>query len=162
MDENGVPETSNTAPAQTGQLLIEKANLELRPGSESARAKGCSCPYFDNAKGIGYMGVWGNWVVIEGCPLHMPAKPELKKDGAGWTLVKYGKQWCLERSEFWHENGYINDCDYEDAPEMPDMDHCSENTYKGEPDLDQYRARGFEVLEDPIWWYDKRFKSRKA
>lgn len=40
------------------------------PGSAAAIDKGCICPRLDNAGGLGYMGIRGHYVIVEGCPLH--------------------------------------------------------------------------------------------
>lgn len=40
------------------------------PGGDAARAQGCLCPVLDNARGIGYLGVPGQWVMRTDCPLH--------------------------------------------------------------------------------------------
>ena len=45
---------------------------KLRPGSDTARAAGCTCPVLDNAHGKGYLGQPGTWVMRGGCPLHWP------------------------------------------------------------------------------------------
>lgn len=42
------------------------------PGSDAAIALGCTCPIYDNAHGIGYMGVPGNFVFTARCPVHDP------------------------------------------------------------------------------------------
>lgn len=40
------------------------------PGSDEARAKGCTCPVLDNAHGRGYYCTPGVFVYTENCPLH--------------------------------------------------------------------------------------------
>jgi hypothetical protein len=158
-----VQHISNTDPAK--MTLRQRANLEKSPGSDTALDAGCKCPVLDNAHGIGYHGVWGNWVSSFDCPLHAPvkAKPELKNDGAGWTLVCLEEEdnedggWGIVRTDFWREHGHLDDREYADCPDLPDLEGAAENSFHGDPNLDEYRARGFEVLEDPIWWYDKRF-----
>lgn len=40
------------------------------PGSHDALDKGCKCAVLDNARGRGYMGVSGVFVITESCPLH--------------------------------------------------------------------------------------------
>lgn len=40
------------------------------PGSKEALDMGCECPVLDNARGRGYMGVEGIFVMTESCPLH--------------------------------------------------------------------------------------------
>lgn len=40
------------------------------PGSDEASRSGCTCPIFDNARGAGYLGQPGIYVVQCGCPLH--------------------------------------------------------------------------------------------
>lgn len=50
------------------------------PGSDEAKAAGCTCPRMDNAYGKGYMGGVqdedGNTVFVytEGCPVHTTAR----------------------------------------------------------------------------------------
>ena len=46
----------------------------LKPGSSEAIQAGCLCPVGDNARGAGYLGVPGVYVMVEGCPLHWRAK----------------------------------------------------------------------------------------
>ena len=38
------------------------------PGSRGAIDRGCLCPVLDNAHGVGYLGVEGMYVYVEGCP----------------------------------------------------------------------------------------------
>lgn len=40
------------------------------PGSEEARAMGCTCPIFDNNFGKGYLGQEGVFVYNMACPIH--------------------------------------------------------------------------------------------
>lgn len=41
------------------------------PGSDEARALGCTCPIMDNNRGK--WKPWpGDWWINEGCPLHWP------------------------------------------------------------------------------------------
>jgi len=42
------------------------------PGSDEAIMMGCTCAVIDNAHGIGYHGIPGQWIYTEGCPLHWP------------------------------------------------------------------------------------------
>lgn len=51
--------------------------MSPNPGSDEAKAQGCTCPVWDNAHGKGYMGgvedpISGEtlFVVSFGCPLH--------------------------------------------------------------------------------------------
>lgn len=45
-------------------------NNTPNPGSNEAVNKGCTCPIMDNARGRGYMGIPGQFVMSAGCPLH--------------------------------------------------------------------------------------------
>lgn len=40
------------------------------PGSDEAIKRNCRCAVLDNAHGIGYMGIPGQWVMSADCPLH--------------------------------------------------------------------------------------------
>jgi hypothetical protein len=42
----------------------------LPPGSDKARAKGCTCPVLDNGHGNPELGITRGWVINETCPLH--------------------------------------------------------------------------------------------
>jgi hypothetical protein len=44
------------------------------PGSDAAYDEGCTCARMDNARGRGYMGQPGVFVITMGCPLHGGAK----------------------------------------------------------------------------------------
>lgn len=48
----------------------------MNPGSKEAVANGCICPVLDNARGYGYMGQKGIFVMNADCPLHGPEKEE--------------------------------------------------------------------------------------
>ena len=44
--------------------------VRLDPGSDAAVAAGCRCPVMDNARGRGYLGQPGVFVMMADCPLH--------------------------------------------------------------------------------------------
>lgn len=51
------------------------------PGSDEAIELGCLCPRMDNGYGKGYMGIAGQYVIVEGCPVHpMPSDAEGRAD----------------------------------------------------------------------------------
>ena len=60
--EKAVSETAST----------EQVELEERPGTKSARAKGCKCPVMDNSYGLGRgcNGYSFGWYISEECKLH--------------------------------------------------------------------------------------------
>lgn len=45
------------------------AHTTPNPGSDEARAQGCTCPVLDNHRGLGSGPFW----ITDGCPLHAPA-----------------------------------------------------------------------------------------
>jgi hypothetical protein len=47
------------------------------PGSEEARAQGCTCPILDNNHGKAAPWPPDGWWMVEGCPVHNP-KEEAK------------------------------------------------------------------------------------
>ncbi len=57
------------------------------PGSEEARKQGCKCPVLDNARGQGYMGVPGQFVMSERCPMHWKPLEDLHPEYAGLQRV---------------------------------------------------------------------------
>ncbi len=63
-DEPGFgPETRNT--------------VEPNPGSDIARANGCTCPVLDNGHGNPDLAKdRGGWVIVQGCPLHWPVRAQ--------------------------------------------------------------------------------------
>ena len=69
----------NKKPTKCGQCgskdIYEEAppdfpHVLLSPGSNAALEAGCVCPVLDNEHGQGYMGVPGQWVIVEDCPVH--------------------------------------------------------------------------------------------
>jgi len=50
------------------------------PGSQEAVKAGCICAVLDNARGKGYYGQPGMFVITGGCPLHDPALIADKKE----------------------------------------------------------------------------------
>ena len=51
------------------------------PGSDEARARGCTCPVMDNAHGQGFMyGGERCYYMSEGCPLHGANLRQVKHD----------------------------------------------------------------------------------
>lgn len=42
------------------------------PGSQEARAGGCTCPVLDNCRGKWAPWPPDGWYITEGCPLHWP------------------------------------------------------------------------------------------
>lgn len=59
-----------------------------KPGSDAAIKAGCMCPVLDNAHGIGYMGVPGNWVYTMGCPFHDPEETSPKESLSAEELLE--------------------------------------------------------------------------
>lgn len=55
---------------------VESESPTPPPGSEEAVELGCLCPVLDNARGVGYLGVPGRWVVRADCPVHGGKKSE--------------------------------------------------------------------------------------
>ncbi len=45
-------------------------SYEPNPGSDKALKAGCLCPVLDNSHGQGYMGISGQFVYSELCPIH--------------------------------------------------------------------------------------------
>jgi hypothetical protein len=58
--------------------MSETKDGGANPGSDEARARGCTCPVMDNARGKGWPGGRKNvggetmFVVAGDCPLHTP------------------------------------------------------------------------------------------
>lgn len=52
--------------------MTETTNAVPNPGSDEAVARGCTCPVIDNAHGRGFRGSPWQFVMVAGCPLHMP------------------------------------------------------------------------------------------
>lgn len=50
--------------------MSEQPTKLPNPGSREAIAQGCKCPRMDNGYGRGYMGIEGEFVRSELCPLH--------------------------------------------------------------------------------------------
>ena len=57
-------------------MIVDDDGVEINPGSDSARLRGCTCAVLDNGHGrVPYMG-WdpetgeGLWSMSMGCPLH--------------------------------------------------------------------------------------------
>ena len=46
--------------------MIDRPN----PGSDIARAIGCTCPVDLNHGGQWFDAAYGRWIVTEGCPVH--------------------------------------------------------------------------------------------
>lgn len=49
---------------------LQQNTSQFPPGSRKAISAGCKCPQLDNARGKGYMGIAGVYVMSERCPLH--------------------------------------------------------------------------------------------
>lgn len=89
---------------------------------------------------------------------------EPTESGEGWTVVYCDdgqEEWGLVRNEFWDAHAHLEDTFYEDEPDLGnDFYPACENTYQYVGDdlkaaLESLRARGFRVLENPTWFYDK-------
>lgn len=62
----------------------------INPGSDEAIKRGCKCPVMDNARGRGYMGMEGVYVMNESCPIHgsCDQKPTTPQEVEGEDLYK--------------------------------------------------------------------------
>lgn len=52
----------------------------MKPGSDAAIGRGCTCPVLDNGHGMGLMGIPGLFAFSADCPLHNgPIRKRLRK-----------------------------------------------------------------------------------
>jgi hypothetical protein len=67
-----LPGSSGGGEDAPGDLVTEQGSVP-NPGSDEARAAGCSCAVMDNNRGK-WKPWTGHWWITEGCPVHAPVR----------------------------------------------------------------------------------------
>jgi hypothetical protein len=88
----------------------------------------------------------------------------MKKLTTQWVAMKNPTEeefesWCISPKVFFLKNGFIPSChadiDIDGLEEIMDHTYSVKARRNGKNCL---KKAGFEILKDPIWYFDKRFK----